>query len=508
MTDTASNNKRIAKNTVFLYSRMLLITLVTLYTSRVLLAELGVVDFGIYNVVAGVVAMLAFLKSAMSLSVQRFLSFELGTGNKERLRSVFSMSFYAHIILALIIIAIAETLGLWFVQTQLVIPENRVGAALVVYHCVVAASVFSVLEIPYNAMILASEHFNIYAYVSVVDAGLRLAVAFILCVGICDKLELYGYLIMIITILIMSTYIIYVILNFPESRIRKIWRISVLKEVLTFSMWSLLGELAWVCVLQGINILINIFCGPTVNAARAISFQVNAAVTSLTRSFQQAVNPQLIKHYAAGNILEMNILLFRCTRFSFYLMLLITFPLLLETRFILELWLKEVPQHTVLFCQLVLIGGLVDGLSNLLATIAKAYGKIRKYQIIVSFVLMLNFPVSFILLKMGYFPEITMYVYMVVSLFLLYIRLYLTKEMVNLSPIDYIKQVIYPILKVSIVCTIILFSINYILHPSLYRFFISCLTSVIVVGIISFYLGMSCVERKNINIVMKKKLER
>ena len=502
----SDNNKRIAKNTAFLYFRMLLVMLVTLYTSRVVLAELGVVDFGLYNVIAGVVAMLGFLKSAMSLSVQRFLSFEMGRGNNEKLNVVFNVSFYAHVFLALIVFSLAETVGLWFVQTQLVIPPERFNAALVVYQCVVASSVFSVLEVPYNAVLLAAERFNVYAYVSIVEVVLKLLVAYFLTITVFDKLEFYGIIIMVVTLFVTSAYVFYAIRHFDYTRLSKVWDKGILKKILDFSVWSLLGELSWVFVLQGINILINIFSGPIVNAARAISYQVNGAISSLTRSFQQALNPQIIKQYAAGNNEEMKTLLFRGTRFSYYLMLLFSCPLLLETDFILNLWLEEVPAHTELFCQLVLIGGLLDGLSNLLATIAKAYGKIRNYQILVSIVLMLNFPLSYLCLKIGCFPEITMIVYLFISLALLVVRLYLTRCMIGLSPYEYLQKAILPILYVTLMIGSILLLIHSLQSPSLSRFFVSCISSVIVILLTVLFLGMTKDERNYVIITIKNKI--
>lgn len=492
---TTENNKRMAKNTAFLYMRMLLIMAVTLYTSRVVLAELGVVDFGVYNVVAGVVAMLGFLKASMSLSVQRFLSYEMGRGKKDILNIVFNTSLFVHILLAIIVVILAETIGLWFVQTQLIIPQERLEAALFVYHCVVVSTVFSIIEIPYNAMLLSSEKFNIYAYVSIIEAVLKLLIAYLLIMDLFDKLKLYGFLTMVVTILIMAIYMIYVICKYPETKIRKIWDTAIIKNILSFSWWSLLGELAWVFVHQGINILINIFNGPVVNAARAISYQVNGAVANLTKSFQQAVNPQLIKQYASNNIEGMTSLLFRSTRYSYYLMLFITFPLLIETPYILDIWLGEVPQHTVLFCRLVLIGGLLDGLSNLLATVAKAYGKIKNYQMVVSFVLMMNFPLSYVLLKMGYFPEITMYIYMFISVILLFVRLHFAKCMIGMSIINYMKEALWPILKVTISSTAILLLLSSHIEASFGRFIYSCFVSFIVIGIITYIIGLEKSEK-------------
>ena len=504
----SDNNKRIAKNTLFLYLRMLLIMFVTLYTSRVVLAELGVVDFGLYNVIAGIVAMLGFLKNAMSLSVQRFLSFEMGQGNFEKLNVVFNVSLYAHIFLAFFVLLVAETIGLWFLKTQLVIPEERFSAAVIVYQCVVISSFFSVLEVPYNAVIMAAERFNVYAYISILEVVLKLIVAFLLVYTTYDKLIYYSIVLTIVAFCISMSYVIYAIRNFAYCKLRLTWNFSILRSVLGFSVWSLLGELAWVFVGQGINILINIFSGPIVNAARAISYQVNGAISGLTRSFQQALNPQIIKQYASGNTDDMQTLLFRGTRFSYYLMLFFSMPLLLETDFVMDLWLKEVPEHCVLFCQLVLIGGLVDGLSNLLATVAKAQGKIRNYQICISLILMMNFPLSYLFLKLGFIPEITMIVYIGVSVVLLFVRLILTRNMVRLSCKEYINQAVLPILKVSIVTFLILIIIHSFQQPSILRFFISCLSSVAVVSIASLYLGMSPNERAYLINILKSRIKR
>lgn len=480
--------------------------LVTLYTSRIVLEELGVVDFGVYNVVAGVVAMLGFLRSSMSLSVQRFFSYEIGTGNKDKLNILFNVSLFAHIILMILVLIIAETLGLWFVQTQLKIPSDRFNSALFVYHCVVISCSFSILSVPFNAMLISSERFSVYAYVSIIEVLLKLLVSFLLIMDMYDKLKFYGFLTMFVTVVITIIYIVYVRTHFKETKLKKVWDRQILNNILSFSWWSMLGELAWVFVNQGINMLINIFNGPVVNAARAISYQVNGAVTSLTRSFQQAVNPQLIKRYALNDIKGMENLLFRSTRFSYYLMLFMTLPLLFEMPIVLDIWLKEVPKHAILFCRLILIGGMIDGLSNLLATIAKAYGKIRNYQMIVSLILMINFPLSYILLKMGYFPEVTLVVYMAVSVCLLIIRLYFAKKMVGISPMSYFREVIWPIMKVTLIASTFLYVIFDKFKFSLEGFFFFCLMSVIIVGLSIYTIGLKYKEREQLKEFLKQKL--
>jgi Na+-driven multidrug efflux pump len=504
MTTTVGNNKRIAKNTLLLYVRMLLLMTITLYTSRVVLSILGVTDFGIFNVVGGIVSMFGFLNNSMSISVQRFLSFEIGCGNKHELNRIFNASLLAHIIIAILILIVAETLGLWFVKTQLNIPIDRFDAAIWVYHSVVISCAFTITQVPYNAIILSKEKMAVYAYISIVEVLLKLVIVYLLLFGNFDKLELYGVLTTCVTIIIALLYRAYAMHNFPEVKVRLVWDVPILKRITGFAGWSMFGEIAWIFAEQGVNILLNVFFCPIVNAARAISEQIYAAVSRFVSSFQVAVNPQLIKQYATGELVEMKILLFRSTRFSFFLLLLFSIPLLLEMDYILKLWLSTVPEHASLFCRLVLISALFNSLSNLLATVARAYGKIRKYQIIVSSVIMLNFPISYLILKMGGIPESTMLVYMCISALLLIIRLYLVKPMIELSIRKFIQDVLFPITKVCVTASIIPILFYFMMEQSFLKLCLSTIISIASVGVSVYFVGMNTQEQNQVKKILLK----
>lgn len=427
----SENTKRIAKNTSMLYIRMFLTILVSLYTSRVVLNVLGVDDYGIYNVVGGMVTMFGFLNSSMAIAVQRYLSFEIGQYNWDRLHKIFSLSLLVHFVLAVIIAVVAEIIGYWILSSKLNIPPDRFSDAIWVFHASILACCANVIRVPYNAVIIAREKMNVYAYMSILEVCLNLAIVYILLIGDIDKLRLYAILTTGVTCIVTIGYVLYCRWQFQESRFVRYWNKSLFKELVSFAGGSALGEMSWVATLQGVNLVLNLFFGPAVNTARAISVQVTGAVSRFIISFQTAVNPQLIKYYAANEKEMMFELLFRSTNFSFFLMLFFSVPILLETEFILKLWLKIVPDYSVLFCRLAIINSLIDSFSNLLATAAKAYGKIWKYQIYVAFILFLNLPLSYIALKFGASPEYTFYVYGILSFLLLIVRLYLLHDMIG-----------------------------------------------------------------------------
>lgn len=461
MTDTSQNNKRIAKNTLLLYFRMLLLMLVTLYTSRVVINKLGVTDFGIYNVVGGIVSMLGFLTSAMANAVQRFLSFEIGKGNSERINHIFNVSLMAHYCIAVFVLFVMEVAGVWYLNYYMNIPAERLNAANWVLQCSIFTAMFSIIQVPYNAIIISKEQMGVYAYISILEAILKLAIVYLLSICSFDRLKFYSVLVMVVTIGILMAYRIFCIKKYEEAKFKFIKDIKTLKEITKFAGWNMLGELAWVFTGQGVNIILNIFFGPAVNAARGLAEQVNGAVMKFINGFQTAVNPQLIKSYAVGQFEEMRQLLFRNIRFSFYLMFVLALPLILDMDFVLKLWLMDVPEFAVGFCRLILICSLVATLSNPLSQVARAYGDMRKYQIVVSIVLFLNFPLSYFVLKAGASPLMTIVVNIIVQGTLLFVRLYLVKSMINLSILDFIIKVLYPILKVLVPTLILIYLCTY-----------------------------------------------
>ncbi len=502
--DTSANNKRIAKNTLLLYFRMIILMLVSLYTSRVVLDVLGITDFGIYNVVGGIVAMLGFLSNAMSNAAQRFLSFEIGRGNQEGVANVFNLTFWVHFSIAVIVVLAMETVGVWYLENYLNIPAERVDAAHWVLQCTIITMFLHITQVPYNAMIIAHERMGVYAYVSILEVVLKLAIVYMLLVFGFDHLKLYGVLVMLVSILIMLIYCVYCMKIFPESRLSKIRDWRKLREMLSFAGWNMFGEVSWAFCGQGVNIILNLFFGPSVNAARGIAEQVNAAVNRFVSSFQTAVNPQLIKTYASNQLDEMKLLLNRSTRFSYYLLLVISMPLILCMDTILHVWLVEVPEYTTAFCQLILICMLASTISNLLAQVAKAYGKIRKYQLVVSFCIFLNFPLSYLCLHLGFSPLSTVIVNIAIQCGLLFVRLYLIKDMIGLSISKFTIDVVVPIVKVTLIALIvpiafILYSDNNLVNQILLVFI-----AVVSAMLSSYYVGMTQNERVYVTGVFKK----
>lgn len=492
---TTDNNKRIAKNTLLLYFRMLLMMFVTLFTSRVVLDKLGVTDYGIYNVVGGVVAMLGFLNSSMSNAVQRYLSFEIGKNNEAGVNRIFNVSLFAHAGIAVFVFVVMEIVGVWYLNTHMNIPAERMDAANWVLQCSIFTTLFTIVQVPYNAIIISKEQMGIYAYISILEVVLKLLVVYMLAIGNFDKLKLYSVLIMVVTIGIMMIYRSYCTRKYKEAKFKFIKDWNLLKQIVGFASWNMLGELAWVFTGQGVNIILNSFFGPVVNAARGLAEQVNGAVNRFVANFQTAVNPQLIKNYASDQLGEMKTLLFRSTRFSYYLLLALSLPIILKMDFILHLWLKEVPDYTTGFCQLVLVSSLVSTLSNLLAQVARAYGKIRNYQIIVSIFLFLNFPLSYIVLKFGGSPLSTMFVNIGINAMLLFVRLRLTNRMIQMTYGSFIRNVLFPVIIVTAVALVIPLTIYFMLDNSIISFIIVCLVSFVSVGVSTYALGMNANER-------------
>ena len=492
---TTDNNKRIAKNTLLLYFRMLLMMFVTLFTSRVVLDKLGVTDYGIYNVVGGVVAMLGFLNSSMSNAVQRYLSFEIGKNNEAVVNRIFNVSLFAHAGIAVFVFVVMEIVGVWYLNTHMNIPAERMDAANWVLQCSIFTTLFTIVQVPYNAIIISKEQMGIYAYISILEVVLKLLVVYMLAIGNFDKLKLYSVLIMVVTIGIVMIYRFYCTRKYKEAKFKFIKDWNLLKQIVGFASWNMLGELAWVFTGQGVNIILNSFFGPVVNAARGLAEQVNGAVNRFVANFQTAVNPQLIKNYASDQLGEMKTLLFRSTRFSYYLLLALSLPIILKMDFILHLWLKEVPDYTTGFCQLVLVSSLVSTLSNLLSQVARAYGKIRNYQIIVSIFLFLNFPLSYIVLKFGGSPLSTMFVNIGINAMLLFVRLRLTNRMIQMTYGSFIRNVLFPVIIVTAVALVIPLTIYFMLDNSIISFIIVCLVSFVSVGVSIYTLGMNANER-------------
>lgn len=504
---TISNNKRIAKNTIMLYIRMLLIMAVTLYTSRVVLEVLGVEDFGIYNIVGGIVILFSFVNNAMATATQRFLSFELGCNNIKEAERVFSMSLTAHISIALFVLFLAETIGLWFLLTQMNIPNGRMTATIWCYQFSILTTCIQIVRVPYNACIIAYEKMSFYAYISILEVILRLLIVFLLCIGGFDRLIFYSILMCLVGLVICYVYKITCNRNFLISKYHFFWDKMLYRKLMSFSGWSLFGSAANAGAQQGLNILLNIFCGVTVNAAMGITNQVTTAVYSFVSSFQTAFNPQLVKSYASGDKEYFTNLIFQTSKFSFFLLLLISLPFLLECEFVLSIWLKEVPQHAVQFTQLMLIFLVIDAISAPLWISVQAIGNIRNYQLLMSFLILLNLPFSYLVLHQGYEPEKVLFIRVIINLITFLVRIVYLKRRISFPANKYIKEVLGVIVLVLILSIPIPMWVNQ-LYPSWKGFILTTITSILCVSVITFLIGLTYVEKVYVRNIIRNKFKR
>ena len=496
MTDTSANNKRIAKNTLLLYFRMLFLMAVSLYTSRVVLNALGVEDFGIYNVVGGVVAMFSMLSGSLSSAITRFITYELGTGNRENLKKIFSSAVTIQTGLAVLFILIAEAAGVWFLNVKMNIPDARMAAANWVFQLSVLTFAVNLISVPYNASIIAHERMSAFAYISILEATGKLGIAFLIVISPIDKLVFYAVLMCMVALVVRVAYGAYCKRHFEECTYRFIFDRDLLKRMFGFAGWNFIGAASAVLRDQGGNIVINLFCGSAVNAARGIAFQVNTAVHGFVTNFMTALNPQITKSYAAGDRDYMMTLIYQGARLSFYMLLLLSLPVLVNTHYILGLWLKTVPGHTVLFVQLVLLFGMSESISNPLITAMLATGRIRNYQLVVGGLQMMNLPVSYVLLRAGMFPEVVIVVAIIISQCCLAARLVMLRGMIGLSVRKYMKKVYMNVLVVTAMAAILPFLLSTKLEESFLNFVLLCFVALICTGTTIYYVGCDKTERQ------------
>jgi len=416
---------------------------------------LGVEDFGIYNVVGGVVAMFSMLGSSLSTAVSRFITIELGRGDLDKLNRVFSSSVTIQIGLALIVILLAETIGLWFLNEKMTIPIERMNAANWVYQFSVLTFAIQLICVPYNASIIAHEKMSAFAYISILEVVGKLFVAYSIAITPMDRLIYYGLLLMIIAISICLVYAIYCRKKFEECTFFFVFDRTLLKQMFGFAGWNFIGAASGVLRDQGGNIIINLFCGPAVNAARGIAIQVSHAIQGFVSNFMTALNPQITKSYASGNHDYMMTLIFQGARLSFYILLILSLPVILNAHYILSLWLGDVPGHTVSFVQLVLIFAMSESLANPLITAMLATGNIRNYQLLVGGLQILNLPVSYFFLYMGYAPECVFIIAIIISVCCELARLYMLQGMINLPVSKFLQKVYFNVIIVSLMATIL-----------------------------------------------------
>lgn len=504
-----SKNKIIAINTLFLYFRIMFTMLVYLYTSRVILQTLGVEDYGVFQVVGGVVSMLTFLNGALSTGSSRFLTLELGRGNMEKLKRTFCTTLTIHIFIALLIVIVAETVGLWFVCNKLEIPINRMNSALWVYHLSVLISAIIVTQAPYDALIIAHEKMSVYAFMSILEAVLKLGIAYLLLLCTYDKLILYAILFCIVQIGVALIYRFYCISRYEEAHYYFFIDKNILKDISHFSGWTIFANLAIALNTQGAAIITNMFFGPAIVTARSISIQVNMAANQFVDNFRMAINPQLVKRYAADNFNYKKLLL-ESTKYSYYLMFLLGLPIILLAEPLLKLWLGTVPPYSIVFLKLIIIQSLFSIFDTSFYTALYAQGRLRENAIISPLVGFLQFPVVYCLFKLGYSPIILSYAGIVTYALLgLVVKPVLIHKIGGFS-IREIGNVFISCSKVS-VCSVLLPIISfYFIEDGVVKYVIVCISTFVSVGISVFFLGISDTLRYMIlvkikSIIMRKK---
>lgn len=502
-----SENNKIAKNTLFLYIRMFISMGVSLYTSRVILLVLGIDNFGIYSVVGGVVVLFSFFNGAMATSTQRFLSFDIGKNDDDQLKKTFNATINIHFVIAILALLLSETLGLWFINNKLNIPINRMFAANLVYQFSVFTFILGVLQVPYDALIIAREKMNVYAIMSVIEVFLKLIILFVIKLFHYDYLILYAAFLFFISFIVRMGHKYYCKVNFTESKYKFYYNKIYYKKLISYSFWNLFGSIAAIAKGQGINIVLNIFFGSIINAAYGISMQVQGTVNLFINNFQLAVNPQIIKSYAQGNISRCHDLILQSSKFSYYLMLIIILPFLLNVDFILRFWLKTPPKYTESFVFLCLINLLIDSISGPLMIGLQATGKIKLYQVIVGVLLILNLPLSYFFLKYTRTPQYVFYISIIISIVALFLRMYFVKLNLKLSLILFFKKVISPIFIVTSIDLLLFYFFekkNIIMSDWLKLVFSSLL--IIVVTIISILtVGINKDEKKYITKIIQNK---
>lgn len=492
---SVEENKRVVKNTIFLYIRTFVSMLISLYTSRKILEVLGVSDFGILNVVGGVISMLTFLNGSMSVATQRFLTVELGRKNKGNYNRIFNMAVLIHLGLAALVLIAAETVGLWFVNTYLNIPAGRMFAANWVYQASVLSTILGILQTPYHASIVSHEHMHIYAYVGLGESFGKLFLVLLLVVYPYDRLIFWGFILFVFQFLIAMIYRVYCIRQFPECKLHLNWDCSIFSSMLRFTGWNMFGTIAWLLKDQGVNILMNMFGGPVANAARGVSVQISGAVQGLTSGFQSAVNPQLTKRYVVNDSEATCRLLCESSKISYFLLFIVALPVMMEADFILKLWLVEVPPMASLFTRIILIESLFSTLGAPMVTSLMATGNIKWYQIVVGSSLLFIIPIAYILLKIGFPIETAL---IVSALFILLgdgLRVVFCKKQLDLSLRLFGIKVILPVISVTILSVILPLFIHYHLSEGWGRLILSTVVSCLVVSALIYTIGLNAIER-------------
>ncbi len=499
------NYKRIAKNTLFLYFRMIIIMAVSFYTVRVVLDTLGVTDFGLYNLVASFVLLMAVLNNTLTGGTQRFLTFEIGKDDFVRLKQTFSTALVIHIALAFFILFLGETIGLWLLYEKMNIPAERFDAAFWVYQFAIASTMVTVMQVPYNALIIAHERMYIFAYVSIVEAILKLLVVYLLLVISFDKLIIYGILMFMVSLTIASYYRIHVIRNYEESHFSLSFDKEMVKSMLQFSGWNLFGTLGALLSSHGVSLLLNLYFGPIANAAHAISMQVSNGLNQFVNSFQTAITPQITKLYASNKIDELNNFLYQNTKYAFLLLWIIVLPIVLKLDYVLSVWLTQIPQNTIIFTKLLMIYGLMSSFIRPMVMAIQATGKVKGIQMSAGILLILILPISWVLLENN-FPIYSPFVVMLCMwIFHILLEIFFLKRLINFSAISFLRLSVIPII---IIIGISLLSLNYLscmLENTIYQMLLFFVVSIFVNSVLIYFIGIDLHTRQKMKLMLVNK---
>jgi len=502
--NNTSNGKRIAQNTMIMYVRMLLVMAITLVTVRFVLKILGVEDYGIYNVVAGLVTSMSFVSNSMQMATQRFYAYAIGERNEEKQKVIFNLSLLIYATLVIIVLILAETVGLWFLTHKMVIPESRFVAALWIYHFAILSFVITMLTTPFAAMIIAHEDMGVFAVVSLTDCILKLLILIPLTLLPYDKLIFYGMFILLVTIIKEGIVILYSRKNYLECRFKKTWDRRQFRSILSYSGWSLFGTMAGTAYNQGNNLLINMFFGPIANAAQAVAFQVSTALNMFSSNFFVVIRPPLIKSYAEGNHDYMMRLFYTSGKITFCLLLLIFFPLILNTEYILTLWLGKVSEYMVSFTQLTLIATIILAMHQPITTLVQAAGAVKRYHAIVETITLMCVPLTYLFFRLGYPVQWTFYISIVLFVVAHFIRLLVLRTIMPFSINEYCVKFLLPITAIVCISIMIVYVIYTLLPSGMTGFILSCIVSILTVSVCSFGIAFNKQERLQVIKMIKK----
>ena len=504
----STDNKRLAKNTLLLYLRMFVMMGISLFTSRVILKTLGVSDYGVYNVVAGAIMMIGFIMSSFASASSRFITISIGKGNNDEMKTTFGGILAIQCLLALLIVVLAETIGLWFVKTQLVIPADRLAAALVIYQFSIISCVINIVTIPYNAEIIAHERMSAFAYISILDAILKLLVAYGLIIVPYDKLIIYGLLMLLVQLIDFTVYYLYCVNKFSETRGKIRVNKALSTEVMKYTSWTLTGAVTNMTCNQGINILLNIFFGPVVNAARGVAFQVQMVIQNFATNFQTALNPQIVKCYANSDYDRISQLVSLGTKFSFYLLLLISMPVILKIEFLLSIWLVEVPEYTSSFIILLLMINLIhSAFANPLIFAINATGDIKTFQVAEGLCLISIIPISYLLFKyFDFSPNLVFIVYLIIEGITQIVRSIIVLPRVKIDVIQYIRNVVIPIFLVFVMVFAATFFLRTFSAGTWSNFILLSATDVFITLGVVFLFGLTNYEKQFILSKIKSRI--